>query len=277
MAVENRQLSRWKAVSAWVWVALAALLAIGGLTDRLYVMAVLMILSAALAAPPLREVWAKYMPVRSIGWTSAAVGVAGMVALGATAPTPASLQKQGSVAVAKSEAAERAPAATRSPQPQSLPATLDDAGDVLLVIRQTIMPVIGCSGDIEQLRAAADKVATGRGTAMDAYSAAHLAERDCRKQVAEAGDYNPRPFKATKLNSIYERTLPACQAVSSQGAKAASIAKELLDGEASLKKGQQFRDMHAAMEQKITECKLGLQGVAEAGGLPPSKVDFLGL
>lgn len=156
-------------------------------------------------------------------------------------------------------------------------ASLDKAEDVLLVIRQSFIPVAYCAGEIDNLRAAADKVVAGRGTPMDAYSAAHTAERDCQKVVAERGDYERRPFKDVALNGIYERTLPACQKVSSNGVTAAKVAKELLDGKSTLKKGQQFRDLNTAMLNKTTECKLGLQGLAERAGVPSDEVEFLKL
>ncbi len=184
-------------------------------------------------------------------------------------PTP-----KASTPVSASDSSEAAP--DRVPG-KAGSATQDNADDVLLVIRQSFMPVIFCSGEINNLRAVADKVNAGRGTASDAYSAAHTAERDCQKMVAEKGDYDERPFKGTALNGIYERTMPACHEVSSKGVAAAKVAKMLLDGDATLKNGQEFRDLNIAIAGKIAECKLGLQGIAETAGVPSDDVEFLEL
>lgn len=190
----------------------------------------------------------------------------------ATDPTVANAIAEMPETKATADAAAKNVSATKPANASS-----DKADDVLLVIRQSFMPVAFCSGEIGNLRAAADKVVAGRGTPMDAYRAAHLAERDCQKVVAEAGDYERRPFKDVALNGIYERTLPACQKVSLDGVSAAKVAKELLDGEPTLKKGQQFRDLNTAMLNKATECKLGLQGLAERAGVPSDEVEFLKL
>lgn len=222
--------------------------------------------------------FAALKPRRSLAkWLAIGGSVAFVAGVLLTPEVPEGSVDQPETAAPKQAAAPAAPPAQQAVTAKAGTGKPDDADDVLLVIRQSLMPVIFCSGEVDQLRAAADRAIAGRGTEMDAYSAANTAERDCRKMVAERGEYDKRPFKAAALNGIYKRTLPACQAVSSNGAQAASIAKELLNGEATLKKGQQFRDLHSAMVGKITECKLGLRGLAETAGVPSEKVDFLEL
>jgi hypothetical protein len=156
-------------------------------------------------------------------------------------------------------------------------ASQDQPSDVMMVLRQTMITVVFCTSEIEQLQRAIDKAGAGAGTPMQAYSAAHTAERDCRKMMAEFADSDRRPFLGGALNAIYAKTLPACKATVALGKEAAGIAKVALDEDSSMKTAQRYLDKHREIAGKVAECKLGLQGVAEEAGISEAETDFLKL
>ncbi len=151
----------------------------------------------------------------------------------------------------------------------------DSAEDVVGVTRQTIMSVIFCSGEIDNMQRAIDKVSAGTGAPTAAYTAATYAERDCRKMVVENAERNQEPFKGAALNKMYKDARRVCEAVPNLGVDAANIAKKVLDEDASLKVAQRYIDARAEIRSKVVECKMGLQAVADEGGVPKAEADFL--
>lgn len=122
---------------------------------------------------------------------------------------------------------------------------------------------------------AIDKVAAGRGTEMDAYSAAHIAERDCRKASVELAGTEKSPFEDTSWNQIFAGALPACREATGTGIEAMGTAKEVLDGSPSLARAQAYKDKRNAMIGSVVKCKMGLAGLADRAGIPKEQVDFL--
>lgn len=171
---------------------------------------------------------------------------------------------------AQAHKAPVAQAAAAASNPQ-----LDKPEDVLAVIRSTAMQVTFCSGETDLMQSAIDRASAGKATAMQAYSAAHIAERDCRKMTAENAEANRSPFKSVSLNDIFSRTFPSCRSVALEGAKSASIAKDVLDNEGGLKRAQEYLDSRSEMRGKVLECNMGLQGLAEKAGIGKDEVDFL--
>lgn len=153
----------------------------------------------------------------------------------------------------------------------------DSAEDVVGVTRQTIMSVIFCSSEIDNMQRAIDKVSAGTGAPMAAYTAATYAERDCRKMVVENAERDRTPFKSATLNDVFKGASTACEAVPKLGVDAASIAQKVLDEDGSMKAAQRYIDARNAIGSKIIECKMGLQAVAQKGGVPKSQADFLEL
>lgn len=147
--------------------------------------------------------------------------------------------------------------------------------EVLTFVRSTAMQVIMCQGGVNMTQSAIEKFGNGSGTALNAYSAATIGERDCRKMAKEIEQGNRTPFEDSELNGAYSQTLTACLAATQKGASAMTVAKTILDGNDSLAEGQAYKDARNAMVSKIIECELGLQGLAEAAGIPADKVDFL--
>lgn len=192
-------------------------------------------------------------------------------------PAPSPADKGSTAAPSDTAVAKRPIAAPTNAAPKRSTPTQDRPSDVLMVLRQTVINVVFCTGEIDQLQRAIDKAGAGAGTPMQAYSAAHTAERDCRKMTAEHASFDRNPFRGKALNAIYARTLPACQATARLGAEAAGIAKVVLDENPSMKTAQRYIDMRREIAGKVVECKLGLQGVAEEAGLSDEETDFLKL
>lgn len=199
----------------------------------------------------------------------AVVFVVALVMTPTPPPTPASTP-----AVMKPTAATPAKPVIQQAHARALASTANQ-DEVLTFVRSTAMQIIMCQREVDMTQSAIGKLGNGSGTAMDAYSAATIGERDCRKMAKEIRQGNRTPFKDSELNGAYSRTLPACLAATQEGASAMTVAKTILDGNDSLAKGQAYKDARNSMVGKMYECKLGLQGVAEAAGLSADKVDFL--
>ena len=200
------------------------------------------------------------------GWLAGA-GVLTFIAALIITPTPAA--KSG-------EKDSGSKAALPSAKPTiAAPALTAHQDQALEVIRAATMQVTFCSGEAEMAQAAIDKVGAGRGTEMDAYSAAHIAERDCRKAATELAATENAPFNDADWNEIFDRTIPACRSAVSAGVASMGIAKDVLDGNESLARAQAYKDKRNEMVERIVECKAGLSSLGGRAGIPKEQTDFL--
>lgn len=145
----------------------------------------------------------------------------------------------------------------------------------LSYIRTTDMHVVFCSVEVDNTQMLIEKVSVGTASTMQAYSAANVGERDCKKVSSELKDVNSAPFADVSWNEIYSRTIPSCRSAIRDGQRAMMIAKSVLDGNASLAKAQEYKDAKNGMASKSYECRSGLYFLAQKSGIPKAEVNFL--
>ncbi len=75
-------------VGAWIWSVFAILLVLGGLMNHSYLVAALLAVSVLFAFPALRGIRDRKVSRKVSFWAGLGFGVAGFIALGATAPVP---------------------------------------------------------------------------------------------------------------------------------------------------------------------------------------------
>jgi hypothetical protein len=264
------------------WTLIALLLTIGSLSDKMYLAAILLIISGLTALP-----WvAKRIQAAGLqrGWRVALpyiFGLAGAFAVGIAAPEPSAAPKVAAtpkpdivkpVTLPRPQPVAVATAPAENAQAKSL---ADQREQVLDYVRTVSMQVVFCTGEVDYTQSAIDKVSAGTAPAMQAYSAAHVGERDCKKASTELAQLNKAPFANQSWNAMLSRTLPSCRSTTREGGGAMTIAKVVLDGNSSLAKAQQYKDARNVMIGKAIECKMGLRGLAEEAGLPKEQINFL--
>lgn len=264
------------------WAVIALLLTIGSLTDKMYFAAILLIISGLTALP-----WiAKRIQAAGLqrGWRLALpyiFGVAGAVAVGIAAPEPSAEPKVAAtpkpdvvkpVTPPRTQPVAVATVPAENAQAKSL---ADQREQVLDYVRTASMQIVFCTGEVDYAQSAIEKVSAGTAPAMQAYSAAHVGERDCKKASTELAQLDKTPFASQSWNAMLSRTLPSCRSTTREGGGAMTIAKVVLDGNSSLAKVQQYKDARNEMIGKAIECKMGLRGLAEEAGLPKDQIEFL--
>jgi len=249
------------------WGVIALLLTIGCLSDRMYWAAILLIISGLTALP-----WvANRIQATGLqrGWRAALpyiFGVAGIVALGMSAPEPAAGPEI--AATPKSDVVE--PAAPRRPPsvtvaaPPASPPKADPKPEFLGRYRAMLGLAKPCDQSIGKVASAAS-----RGNVIDMYSEAKDGQAACEQAWTEIGKLEPDDTMPDEGSKKEEKAITTCRQTYFLRQRAMETAMKVADGDGRASNVVSFKEDLQAAQLGLMMCVAEWMSAGSSIGIKP--------
>ncbi|MFN3944614.1 MAG: hypothetical protein ACK4K7_06780 [Allosphingosinicella sp.] len=238
-------------VIAWIWVAIAAIIALAAAADGKGVAAFLFVASAAVVAPPLRTTFAGMRLDRPARVGIAAVGaLAGVTAIGMSeaAEAPATAAASPDVPTAGAEASKDTPAEAYS----------DAQKADLQRLWTEVLEIAGrCDRPNSATGEAAGQFASGEASVYEIYGLARTAQRACAAaQTSLAKLSTPSSLPEPHRSKVAE-TLQKCEGAYAIRKVALDTLMTVLDGDQRPSQVQRYKEQAEGAQAGVLLCVTG--------------------
>jgi hypothetical protein len=252
-------------VGAWIWVGLAAILAIACLAEGWWLGVIAFVVSCVAALPLTAPMFDQRVPAvirRVVGFVA---GFAGFIAIGASAPTPKS-------AASSSPRASATTPATAASSPTSPPASTEGAKAAFGTFYDRIMETAqACDTANKKAVEAVQRVSKGSGSIYDGYGAAKAGYDQCRGTVSELGQIDVPDELSGNAEDKADAASDKCRDAYTMRMMSLETMMEIFDGDMKPSTVEQYRERAEASQAGVLLCVASLFEAASAAGVDLSK------
>jgi hypothetical protein len=262
-------LAKIGAAFAWVWVAIAVMMALGCLSEPNITAAALFLLSAVAAAPVavVRNQW-QASPFGKVPRSAVSGNLAGGVALGASAD-PAKIAQgqaeraaQASADAADEKRAAAASAAAKADEEKARQAEVTRAMKAFYgAVTSRLTPCDEATGGIAK---AAKGITNGDASVYDGYAAARQTENRCRAAMLSLDDVEVPDTLPKDARVRGREAIQACQTAAVTKQMLGSTAQKIFDGDMRPSMLTEFEEGRNDADMRTMGCVASIAAVAAA-------------